>query len=283
MDNGDVDILMDMFSKRLDAVAWNKDKTIARLTEKIERQEEKIKLQAEENKNLKRRIAELESKKERNSGRSKSYNVRKYRDYPRQHHSRRARPSDITYACEPDVQERTADLRHCPACGGALRKPRAKYSRTVEDVVDGSWTSIRWTMLQRHCKKCRKWHTASPEGVLPKEHFGVGVMSAVFCMRCMAIPYEKIQELIHMMLGRFIDLSTLMSMCDSVADASEPLYQDMLRQLADALRVSGDDTTWYHNKEHWYAWAFITVNSVTARGCAVVRSSPLIVAGPLEI
>ena len=261
LENGDVDILMDMFSKRLDAVAWNKDKTIARLTEKNKRLAEKNKLQEEEIKDLKRRVAELESKGRRRSGRTRGYNVREFKDYPRRHHSPRPRPEDIPEACEHYEQERTADLNYCPACGGMMDKPRPRRSRTVEDMVDGRWTVTRWAVMRRKCKKCRKWHDASPEGVLPKEHFGVGIMSMVFCMRCIPIPYEKMQELIHNMLGRFIEISTLMHMCNRVADASEPLYQDLAERLEDALVINGDDTTWYHNKEHWYAWAFITVNS----------------------
>ena len=104
-----------------------------------------------------------------------------------------------------------------------------------------------------------------PDGVLPGEHFGVNVMSQVCCMRCLAIPHEKIGKIIHMLYGRFIEVSNMIRMCDTVAGRPRPLYDGLQRRLVDAHIMNGDDTGWYYNGLHWHVWVFLTADMVPFR------------------
>ena len=143
-----------------------------------------------------------------------------------------------------------------------LSEGASTYGRTTEDVTDGKWTKTEWTITRRYCKKCCKQHSAVVPGVLSKEYFGTTVMSQVFCIRCLGIPFDKIQRIIHMLYGRFIETSNLIHICNTVADQCGPLYKELLKLINKAEILWGDDTAWFFNKAHWYVWAFISEHTV---------------------
>ena len=155
------------------------------------------------------------------------------------------------------IQE-TVTLKYCPECGERMPESDVSYDRTTEDSIDGRWTRTNWKVKRHYCRVCDCQYSASPEGVLPGEHFGINVMSQVSCMRCLAIPHEKIGKIIHMLYGRFIEVSNVIHLCDTVADHLKPLYDGLLERLAGADIINGDDTGWYYNKKHWHVWGFLT-------------------------
>ena len=186
--NEDVRRLVETFSEKFDAMTGEKNRVIDQ--------------QAEEIKQLKQEIASLKAAGRR-SRRSRSYNARKFKDYPRpEDRSRRRRPEDIGRdgACARTISA-AADIKYCPVHGTPLSESGVKTGRTV----DGAWTTIKWDVARRYCTACGRQHSAAPEGVLPGEHFGTNIMSQACCMRCLAIPHEKIQRIIHMLYGRFIE------------------------------------------------------------------------------
>ena len=61
-----------------------------------------------------------------------------------------------------------------------------------------------------------------------------------------------------MLYGRFIEVSNIIHMCETVGDQLKPLYDELLEQLADAHIINGDDTGWHYNRLHWHAWGFLT-------------------------
>ena len=114
--------------------------------------------------------------------------------------------------------------------------------------------------MRRHCKKCNDTKTAVPQGVLPNEHLGTTIMSHVFYMRMLVIPYEKIQKIIHVFHGKLIAIPSLMHMCDKVASRCEPLYTNLKKQIVNASVINGDDTGWYYNKSKWSMWTFVSAD-----------------------
>ena len=223
-------------------------------------------LQAEENKQLRQEIERLKAAGGRRSRKSRSYNAREFKGYPRpENYSKRRRPADTGDNAGAYAIQGTARLEYCPGCGGRLPESGATYGRTTEDAIGGRWTKTEWDVARRYCKKCARQYSAVPDGVLPGEHFGVNVMSQVCCMRCLAIPHEKIAKIIHMPYGRFIEVSNIMHMCDTAADQLEPLYGNLQGRLAGAHIINGDDTGWYYNGLHWHVWVFLTADMVPFR------------------
>ena len=254
--NEDVSRIVEIFSEKFDVMMQKKDEVIDKLAEEN-------KQIVEENKRLRQEIERLKSTGGRRSRKSRSYNAREFKGYPRpENYSKRRRPADAGSNAGAYTIQKTARLEYCPGCGGRLPESGATYGRTTEDAINGRWTKTEWNVARRYCKKCARQYSAVPDGVLPGGHFGVNIMSQVCCMRCLAIPHEKIAKIIHMLYGRFIEVSNIMHMCDTAAGRLRPLYEGLQGRLADAHVINGDDTGWYYNGLHWHAWVFLTADMV---------------------
>ena len=185
-----------------------------------------------------------------------SYNVREYKDYPNYKpdntNKEPTKPRKIVI-----INTKVADDLYCPTCGAKLSNPTEKYCKTTEDLNDGKITGTEWTVVRRYCKKCGKQKTSVPDGVLPREHYGINIMSMVILLKCMLVSFDGAQEFINAVYGVKIPKSTLSHFCDVVSRKLEPLYNEMKDNLRDYDAVAGDDTKWFIGKVVHYAWTFI--------------------------
>ena len=256
----DVDYLVEVFGKKFSQMEAEKDAIIAQQEDKITQQEDKITQLEKEVARLSASLQAFESPQEKNGyndENTRSYNTREFKGYP--HESSVARPRPNPEAIfDYKVVKKRAVILFCPTCGEPLADTATTYDRTSEDATLGQWVKTHWCVERRYCKSCRGLKTAAREGVLAGEHFGVVVMSQVYCMRCFVIPYEKIQMVIQMLYGRFIEISDIIHMCDTVADACGPIYDELAEAIKCCEMMWGDDTGWHYNKQKCWAWAFCT-------------------------
>ena len=219
------------------------EKQIAQLIEENDQSEKQIAQLIEENDQLKRRIKGGNASKG-TTGNKRSYNVRKFKGYPRTaKSSKKTKNRSSHQRPEPKIDvERDADQTQCPQCGCALSDPIEIYNRVSEDLIDFKWTATRWTVARRYCKNCDKQRTPTLDGVRPKEHFGVAIMAQVATMRCMNISFGKIKYLMAMFYGVDISKATLNHFCDVVGNAFEPLYEDLKKGMHGNTAVYGDET-----------------------------------------
>ena len=108
--NEDIKILVDTFSEKFAQMEKEKDTIIAQQSDRI--------------KQLEQEIAQLKSTG-RHARKSRSYNTRDLKDYPRPPDTANRRPAHAGDAVGRDagvrVIRRTADIRCCPMRGAALR------------------------------------------------------------------------------------------------------------------------------------------------------------------
>ena len=233
-------------------------KQIAQLIEENDQSEKQIAQLIEENDQLKRRIKGGNASKG-TTGNKRSYNVRKFKGYPRTAKSSKKTKNRSSHRRpEPKIGvERDADQTQCPQCGCALSDPIEIYNRVSEDLIDFKWTATRWTVTRRYCKNCDKQRTPTLDGVRPKEHFGVAIMAQAATMRCMNISFGKIKYLMAMFYGVDISKATLNHFCDVVGNAFESLYEDLKKGMHGNTAVYGDETGWYVNGDRYWVWVFV--------------------------
>ena len=77
----------------------------------------------------------------------------------------------------------TADDRFCCTCGDPLSAPTAEYGKVTEDSAGARWQATHWTVTRRYCRRCGRQQSSQPDGVLPGEHYGTGIMSKVATLR----------------------------------------------------------------------------------------------------
>ena len=84
---------------------------------------------------------------------------------------------------DPPVSVRmTADQTRC-IHGHPLSEPTETVTRSYWDIIDGSLVGIECRVVRRYCRACRRQTSANVPGVIPKERFGVNLMSLEALMR----------------------------------------------------------------------------------------------------
>ena len=137
----------------------------------------------------------------------------------------------------------TADQTRC-IHGHLLSDPTETVPRLYEDIVDGNLVGIECRVVRRYCRACRRQISADVPGVVPKERFGVNLMSLEALMRMYCIPYGIIQSLVNIIYRTSLAKSTVIHHVDIVARSLIPLYEDLLEHVFFSRHIYGDETTW---------------------------------------
>ena len=124
----------------------------------------------------------------------------------------------------------TADQARC-IHGHLLSDPTETVPRLYEDIVDGNLVGIECRVVRRYCRACRRQISADVPGVVPKERFGVNLMSLEALMRMYCIPYGIIQSLVNIIYRTSLAKSTVIHHVDIVARSLIPLYEDLLEHV----------------------------------------------------
>ena len=144
---------------------------------------------------------------------------------------------------DPPVSVRgTADQTRC-IHGHRLSDPTEIVPRLYKDIVDGNLAGIEYMVVRRYCRACRRQISADVPGVIPKERFGVNLMSLEAIMRMYCIPYGVIQSLVNIIYRTNLAKSTVIHHVDIVARSLSPLYEYLLERTFFSRHVYGDETT----------------------------------------
>ena len=229
----------------------------------------------DENKELKERILQIEgkvtqiqeTKSDSNKKNVRSYNARNFKDYPRTKRASTYKtyvPYENECATSNTVTvSKIADLKFCPVHGTPLSEYSNSYSRTTEDVMlNGVWQKTNWDTFRRYCTKCRKQHSAAIDNVLPHEHFGINIMAQIYMLRSVVSSFETIQKIILMMYDRFIHISTIEGLYNSVSDKCRPLYDDILSNIKHNKSIRGDHTGWFLNGQQYYTMVLASKDTI---------------------
>ena len=159
---------------------------------------------------------------------------------------------------DPPVSVRmTADQTRC-IHGHLLSDPTEITTRLYTDVVDGSLAGIECRVVRRYCRACRRQISADVPGVVPKERFGVNLMSLEALMRMYCIPYGIIQSLVNIIYRTSLAKSTVIHHVDIVARSLIPLYEYLLERTFFSRHIYGDETPWpIAGVQHWL-WTLVS-------------------------
>ncbi len=178
--NPDVIRLFEHMKSRVDKVEQENQQIKSRM-EEVEQENQQLQ---KENEQLRMLLGQQPSaagsgstdgsipKNVRKKSNSRSYNVRKFNDYP---HTERAAPKE-TPKTNAVARTCTADIKVCPECGKSLSDWSEEYAKISEDTVDGWRTETQWTATRRYCKSCKKDHRLrarrTAEGALRHAYHG---------------------------------------------------------------------------------------------------------------
>jgi len=163
----------------------------------------------------------------------------------------------------PERIDETVELDQsiCPRCGDVLSENHTdSYARVVEDIVPAKVVVIEYIVRRRYCRRCRRQVSAPIPNVLgggSNERFGLRLMLLVVSLKLLGLSYEKIGSLLKLLFDLDISEAAMLHCVTSVAKEFGPRYDELKRELMIEASLHGDETSWrIKGKNHWL-WAFV--------------------------
>lgn len=217
-----------------------------------------IKELKKENQRLKKRIEELEGKKDEKQvpsfvkpdNKTKSKKLGRPQGYPGV-----SRP--IPNHVDEEVNHK---LGYCPDCGIKVGKKLEERSKYVEDIVPKQNYRVTKHNIPRHwCSNCKKIVEPKPEGVIPNFRFGLNLMLFVcFQHFGLALTNNKIQLELETYFGIKVSLGEISQIITKTGHIFGPKFKELKQKIRETAAHHEDETGWRKKGRNFWLWTFIS-------------------------
>jgi len=162
---------------------------------------------------------------------------------------------------------------HCPHCRtdvtGVVQAAVQAYDRIEIPEITPDVTRV--TLFGGTCPCCRKRFKAeAPAGLEPGSPFGPNLRAFVLYLRFgQAIPFERLERLLHDLFGLEISEGALANMLEDSAPAFAAQTNRIKERLLSGTALQSDETSVRVGKKTWWNWVFHHGDSA----CFVIRPS----------
>lgn len=148
----------------------------------------------------------------------------------------------------------------CPHCGTQLGETQEIRKRTVIDIPLTSTTiNTQYEIHRKYCRGCKKIVEAEVPDVLSNSPFGLNLMLfVVFLKISMALPYNKIKQLLLTMYNLDISEGGLVSILFQIKKEFGDYYQTLEKKIRRVKVKHSDESSWRIDGINHYIWLFIT-------------------------
>ena len=167
--------------------------------------------------------------------------------------------------------------KQCPECKKQLpeedQEVRQRYVTDIRLAIKVIHT--QYNIHRKYCKGCKKLVESQVLNALPHARFGLSLMLFVMYLRYgQRLPVNKVREFLQTICDLTISEGEIIHMSNQLAKAFGNQYK-MLELLLKLCKVKHSDTTsWRVNGKNYTAWVFITLGAVlykiTRKGTADV-------------
>ncbi len=219
---------------------------------------QEIKELKEENKQLKKRIEELE-------GKSKTREIPAFVKPDKKTKSHKlGRPEGHKGFSRPLPEKFDEEINHsikkCPDCGNKVGKILETRTRYVEDIIPQKNYKVTKHNINRHwCPCCQKIVEAKPVDVLPNFRFGLNLMLFIcFQHFALALTNNKIKQELLTYFGIDVSIGEISQMITKTGELFGPKFEEIKQKLRETKSHHADETGWRKKgKSHWL-WSFIS-------------------------
>ena len=148
----------------------------------------------------------------------------------------------------------------CPDCGTKLGDIQEIRERTIMDIPLTSQTiNTKYEIHRKYCFKCKKLVESEIPNALPNSPFGLNLMLFVVYLKVsMALPYNKIQQLLWSMYNLRISEGGLVSILSQVKKEFGKYYQTLEKKMKVVRTKHADESGWRIDGINHNIWLFIT-------------------------
>src|SRR3989338_10392042 len=155
---------------------------------------------------------------------------------------------------------KTLEINFCPDCNGELSETQEVRKRIVIDIPLTSQTiNTHYEIHRKYCKRCDKIVEPDVPNALPNSPFGLNLMLFVTFLKIgMALPYNKIQQLLLTMYGLRISGGGLVSILSQIKEEFGEYYLTLEKKMRLVKTKHADESGWRIDGINHYIWLFIT-------------------------
>lgn len=151
------------------------------------------------------------------------------------------------------------EINICPDCEGELSDTQEIRKRTIIDIPLTSQTiNTQYEIHRKYCKICDKIVEPQVPNALPNSPFGLNLMLFVVFLKVgMALPFNKIQQLLSTMYDLKISEGGLVNILSQVKREFGDYYQTLEKKMRRARTKHADESGWRVDGINHYIWLFI--------------------------
>lgn len=152
------------------------------------------------------------------------------------------------------------EINFCPDCNGELSETQEVRKRIVIDIPLTSQTiNTLYEIHRKYCKKCDKIVEPEVPNALPNSPFGLNLMLFVVFLKIgMALPYNKIQQLLLTMYNLKISGGGLVNILSQIKEEFGEYYQTLEKKMRRVKSKHADESGWRIDGINHNIWLFIT-------------------------
>ena len=152
------------------------------------------------------------------------------------------------------------EINICPDCNGELSETQEIRKRIIVDIPIISQTiNTQYNIYRKYCKRCDKIVEPEIQNALSNSPFGLNLMLFVVYLKIsMALPYNKIQQLLFTMYNLQISEGGLVNILLHIKEEFGDYYQTLEKKMRRVKTKHSDESGWRIDGINNYIWLFIT-------------------------
>jgi len=153
------------------------------------------------------------------------------------------------------------EIEICPYCNEEeLSETQEIRKRTIIDIpLNYQTINIQYEIPRKYCKKCDKIVEPEVPNALSNSPFGLNLMLFVTYLKInMALPYNKIQQLLLTMYDLKISEGGLVNILFQIKEEFGDYYQTLEKKMQKVRTKHSDESGWRIDGVNHYIWLFIT-------------------------
>lgn len=152
------------------------------------------------------------------------------------------------------------EINICPNCRNKLSKTQEVRKRTIIDIPLISRTiNTQYNIHRKYCLKCKKLVEPKIPNALPNSPFGLNLMLFIVFLKInMALPYNKIQQLLLTMYDLQISEGGLVNILSQIKKEFGVYYQTLEKKMRKVKTKHIDESGWRIDGINNNIWLFIT-------------------------
>src|SRR3989338_6645549 len=148
----------------------------------------------------------------------------------------------------------------CPDCNGPLSGVQEIRERFIIDIpLTFQTINTKYQIHRGYCGHCKKIVEADVPNALSNSPFGLNLMLFFFYLKIyMALPYNKIQQLLFTMYDLKISEGGLVNILSQIKEEFGEYHQILEKKMRRVRTKHSDESGWRIDGVNNYIWLFIT-------------------------